>query len=193
MKNNFNKLNLFEALTVVMIVIGALIILVTLFAGLSDKHQKIISSSFELFDIHENLDDALEVPLFVLETSDKYMDEFYLAFTKVAIIPETHIEQVKNSVEKVLAYADTLATDYQRMTNHQEEGRVAGISISIQEDDNCKPENQGLFCRMIHLSDPVDVNEQDRLNVFSTPIQNEADCKPQQQGLLCRLIMLIDH
>lgn len=188
MKTDYQNLSAFDTAVMMLIVIGVVIIAVSVYLGLNQPQQQKVISATSLLNLNESMVVADETVSFVFDTSKKFLDEFYLAFIEIATIDKNNFAFMENSIQKVLAYSDQLASDYNRhfhTVRYESKRRIAGISISV-DDQNCDPQRGGLVCRVITLSDRLSLFENYHGQVAGVSI-DKSDCDPEKEGFVCRI------
>lgn len=98
MQTNYQKLDWFEAGTVMMIAIGIGLVFLFAFGTLEKHQQEDVASALKMFDIHQQWTKQMESVKFVaavaIDGPQDFLDEFYLAFIEVASIPSENISQL---------------------------------------------------------------------------------------------------
>lgn len=142
MVNNHKKLNGTEISALVFACVGIALISSMLSPNIGIGIQQNIVSAMQIFDFSESYKEPLEVPKFVLEAQESFLEEFYIAFTEVARIPENDIQEAIVFTDQFFAYSESLAKNYSDLAyedknytldialvlKEMNQGRVAGIS-----------------------------------------------------------------
>ena len=96
MKTDYKNINSFEAAVVGMIAVGFVIVGIVLFATLTPRQQVNVVSAFDVFDLHQQTiattSLTLESVTFVWNIPTEFYNQFYIAFTEVATLPEQAVE-----------------------------------------------------------------------------------------------------
>ncbi len=142
MHTNYKKLNSFEAATVGLTVCGVAIIGLVFYSTLPTNQQKYVADSLMMLDIHEQALPPIEGTMFVFESVQDFMDEFYVAFGEMASLP-ADVFELPNQLEKtymaMLQFSDYMASDFQqRNTSHTAlaygGGVVSGMTLDLSFD-----------------------------------------------------------
>ena len=139
MVENHEKIQLREALMTITAVFGMAILFFICFQASSSSTQRYIVSSFEIFDMHEEVQVPIETAAFIWDTNQKIFDEFYVAFTEVASLPPDHLDGIKTAMNKFYDYSEQTALAYQSNNFSSDSykqvatGQVLGEFIVYQE------------------------------------------------------------
>jgi len=88
MKTDYEDLNSFDASVVITIVIGLSLIMAMGFSQLSFENQADLVKAVPIFDLHDQAQQQLAVIQLMFESSEIFLDRFYVAFTQVAVLPD---------------------------------------------------------------------------------------------------------
>src|SRR3989344_7584887 len=88
MKTDYEDLNSFDASVVITIVIGLSLIMAMGFSQLSFENQADLVKAVPIFDLHDQAQQQLAVIQLMFESSEIFLDRFYVAFTQVAVLPK---------------------------------------------------------------------------------------------------------
>ncbi len=135
MQTNYQKLNWFDASTVAMIAIGVGLVFLFGMGSLERRHQENIVSAFNILDMHEGWNKQIDTATFVasvaFEVPQVLLDEAYLAFTEIAVIPVEQITELAVIPETFL-YA------------YNGGGKVLGATLEAVDPPEEKSESMGL-------------------------------------------------
>src|SRR5579885_1380682 len=93
MKTNYQNLNLFETLTILMITIGISLVLIVGFSVLNHRQQQSVADALQVFDIHEQVGMTIVQMGNAYQLEDKLFNDFYVAFTQVTSIDPATVQQ----------------------------------------------------------------------------------------------------
>lgn len=146
MKTNYQKLDTFETCAVVLASIGVFLFGIISYNGLNEKHQRAVTSAFEMFDLHEEAieqKDAFYAMLFTMPQGA--LQEFYLAFSEIMVVTDesyswwqTFGQQSQIAFTQTLEFSEKVAISFQNISVENnsfllpELGRVAGVSVSVE-------------------------------------------------------------
>ncbi|MBX4186857.1 MAG: hypothetical protein KW802_01175 [Candidatus Doudnabacteria bacterium] len=96
MKTDYQNIKTFDVAVVGMITAGFIIIGVLVFSSLTPRQQVAWSQSVEILDIHQEFGQTVAetktVSEFVYNIPQEFYNQFYIAFTQVATLPEEVID-----------------------------------------------------------------------------------------------------
>lgn len=155
MKTDYTNLNTFEVLVVMFIMIGAMLVAIISFSGLTPAQQSHVTMAFNILDMHEQAPQIIQSTENILDIPGEFYNQFYLAFTQVAVVDLNPFEY---SGQSLLDYADRIALNYssQNLPDNQmvdqtlaldiDVGKVLGVSFDLIQDSpvvkNCRGEPQ---------------------------------------------------
>lgn len=119
MQTDYDNLNSFDCALVFAIVAGIAILGAIVFVGLPSSARANVVAALSILDISDESRDFTSDAALVLDFSKDYMDQFYLAFNEVAVIPADYINNFTD-------YTEAVARIYQSNNVAMSEGRVAG-------------------------------------------------------------------
>jgi len=118
---NLKLLNSFEVCVVLMIVVGFAIIGLILVSSLTPRQQTAVATSFEIFDMQEQIAKVGSALSFINTTANEFYNQFYLAFVQTVTLPDDF-----------MATASDLASGFKLSVGGLfAQGRVAGASTSL--------------------------------------------------------------
>lgn len=131
MKTNYQQLNFFETATVSVLVLGLVLVGVFAFAALPTNTQQNLGAAISFLDVHAQIAPPLEGVQTAIGVSQDFLQQFYVAFSEVAVLPpEVFNTDYADAIDKtymaMLDYSETFAANFQK-TNYYP--AVAGISI----------------------------------------------------------------
>ncbi|OGE79907.1 MAG: hypothetical protein A2660_00430 [Candidatus Doudnabacteria bacterium RIFCSPHIGHO2_01_FULL_45_18] len=137
MHTDYQKINSFEVATVVVIAVGFLLVGAMLFASFTPRAQTQVAAAFRMLDVHQDFNATLDEVKFIASIPNKFNQEFYLAFTQVAVLPVetfTRPQQTVSDWYQALAnYSDQVAGNYLAVVSVQPqisgEGKILGTMI----------------------------------------------------------------
>ncbi|HTL39588.1 MAG TPA: hypothetical protein VL306_02140 [Methylomirabilota bacterium] len=138
MKTDYKNLNLFDASAVAVALIGICLISTLVFFGLPAKDQDNVTKALSMFDLHDEALQEVSAVEGIFNISNNYMDQFYIAFSEVAIMPAeifTVPASAKTAWNNLLAYADVVGETYRENNSSStqyiaaDNGEVLGAMI----------------------------------------------------------------
>ena len=149
MKTDYKNLDSFETAIVTLLIVGIGLTGTIIFSGLPMQQQDNVAGALSMFDIHQQAAGELVVVVAIFDTSQEFLDQFYLAFTQVAVLPDEvanrMIEaptQVVRAYQGFLSFSDQFATQYRNeYWDKIDVGKVAGLSV-INSTQMKKVENK---------------------------------------------------
>lgn len=133
--NLHQHLEIFDVLTVIMIVVGLTLFSGTVLLGLDFQTFNDVASALDVFDVSEQWTVTAEVMKFPFVAMSEFYKEFYIAFEQTAVIPEEHFTVAANIFAGISDYAELMAGGYIHVALDQQEsyaGQILG-AITINE------------------------------------------------------------
>lgn len=135
-------------------VVGVLLIGTIVFSGLTPPVRNNFLSSLNIFDVHEQAAQSAQDIQLVLGAPQEFYEQFYLAFTQVAVLPKEPVDaayqwssNIKVAYSQFQNFSDQIVFDYRNVNKKERqiayanvfarEGRVAGASINLVSKPNC--------------------------------------------------------
>ena len=133
MKHDFQNLSTFDTATVIMIVLGILIVGLTGFLASPDAMAASIKDSVQILDTTDSWNQSLHLITHVYNTQAEFYEQFYLAFTQVAVLPEQTLELPQKIVSDFLSLADEVVQSYQTVAYNTkpDAGRILGEMLLL--------------------------------------------------------------
>jgi len=96
MHTDYQKVNHFDVAVVTMILVGFVLIGGIIFSSLTPRGQTDVTEALSMFDIHEQAamqtNQTLDTVNFVLDVQSEFYNQFYKAFSELAVMPEDTFE-----------------------------------------------------------------------------------------------------
>lgn len=133
MKTDYQKLNTFESSVVVFIVIGVGLLGTIIFSALNAGQQNNLQQALNILDVHRQVAQSVESIKTMAAIQQEFYDQFYIAFTQVAVLPEETFEvpaiYFQTALNAFADYSDQFAYNY-RIVNSNSEERVYGPIVA---------------------------------------------------------------
>jgi hypothetical protein len=151
MHTDYKNINKFDVAIVAMIAIGFIITGVFLFASLTPRVQMNVTTSLQMFDVHEQFAKTMDTTAFVIDLPNEFFNQFYIAFTEVATLPpeifetprDIVLELKRNVTVAINNLADQVATGYAAQNDQEVQiaqtarvaynGKVMGAVIDVTD------------------------------------------------------------
>jgi hypothetical protein len=151
LKTDYSNLNSFELSAVSFIVVGIVLLGTIIFSSLDYKQQTIVARGFEILDMGEEATATTETVKFVVNIPHEFMDQFYVAFTQVAVLPAETFEipqtVFQTAFDEFINFADQTAVAYASQNSLERAlvyaPMIAGTSVDLftqQSEPVPKPE-----------------------------------------------------
>lgn len=142
------ELSKFEIAVGVIIGIGLVLLGITSYNFLQPQQQRLVSEGWGFLDIHEEATETFGHLRFAYSVPATFADEFYKAFTEVAVLPPSIFDFDRSAKETYIGflnYSEMITADYQATQlslNKQDHlGQVLGISLEPSSIQECGTDN----------------------------------------------------
>ena len=106
------KLNNRELAALLLAGVGIALVSSMISPSLKVNLQKDLVNAVKIFDLSQSYQQPTEVIVFVWDAQKNFLDEIYVAFNQVAILPEGDMAAAGSAVNNFLFYSESLAKDY---------------------------------------------------------------------------------
>jgi hypothetical protein len=155
MTTNYQKLNPFEILSILVAVLGLGLILSEIFITLPQKQQLAVAQSFQIFDMRQEVSQVADTTQFVASTVNDFYAQFDMAFVQTFSFPEQVGKPIIQVAQSLDDYANTMAINYEinNAEPQQGAGEVLGAMITkMTKPDEPMVPNRRIITPVYHPS-----------------------------------------